>query len=134
MISIYDRGYNDSTLIRNIAEYAGRAPDPQVCEERQHLRACEIAIVHDFREDWERLIEEYSCPNSVRVRVSNHGFRRASHPEISKDGVYMFHLVPPMGQLQTEWRDILDGLSDKEIVKALVRGEDPNGLKRFFVP
>ena len=140
MIGIYNKGEItiEDTFIEKVLQVV---PDIKVCEnlcKRQpceiSLQECEIAVVHIYQKDWNLLIDKYSPPNSVRVRVSTGGFPDAPPPSISANNVYTLHLVPPTDRLEkAEWKKILDGLSHEENVKALVDGGDPNGLRRFFV-
>ncbi|MCY3740527.1 MAG: hypothetical protein OXH00_05860 [Candidatus Poribacteria bacterium] len=132
MVGIYDKGLTDSTFIQDVSECLEQ--QTTVCTELNELRNCEIAIVHVTGEHWNTLINDYSCPNSVRVRVSTAGFLDLSKPAKNDNGVYILYLRHPIGDLTVaEWKRKLSGLSNSYIVKALVRGENPNGLKRFFV-
>ena len=130
MVGIYDKGMSDSAFIQNIKKYAKQ--DIKTYSELQNLQKCEIAIVHIYGEEWDSLIKN-SLPGYVRVRVTIGGdFSDKPQPTV-ESGVYIFHLAIHAGDLKTEWREILSGLSDKAIVASLVRGENPNGLRRFFV-
>ena len=134
MIGIYDKGKSEtgSTFIQNVKKSAKRAT--KTCSRLQDLQTCEIAISHIFDEEWGSLIEDYSCPNDVRVRVSVGSKLLDEPPPKKKSGVYIFYLVEQAGTLKKgEWKKILSGLSDPEIVEDLVAGKDRNGLRRFFV-
>ena len=131
MLGIYDKGKKDSTFIRNVDKYAGQKSI--VYTKLKDFQDVEIAITHIFDEDWITLIDKYSCPNSVRVRVSTAGFPDASLPTTTDNGVYVLYLVPSIDDLAVEWQEMLHCLSDKAIVASLVRGENPRGLKRFFL-
>lgn len=132
MIGVYDKGLMDSTFIQDVSECLEQKTT--VYTELNELRNCEIAIVHVTGEHWNTLINDYSCPDRVRVRVSTAGFPDPSKPAKSDNGVYKLYLRHPIGDLTAaEWKKILSGLSNSYIVKALVRGENPKGLKRFFV-
>ena len=131
MIGIYDKGLFDSTFIQNVSECLEQ--QTTACTELNELWNCEVAIVHVTSDHWNALINDYSCPDSVRIRVSTVGFSDPPAPTISNRNVYEFYLLPPTGDLEAEWKEILTDLSDREIVRALVSGENPNGLKRFFV-
>lgn len=126
MIGIYDKGHMDST-------FGNKVRKTKVCTNLNELKDCELAIAHVYMKDWDRLIKEYSDPYSVRVRVSIGGFHGKPPPTISENDVYVFHLVPSTDSLNAEWQEILCGLSDKATVESLVRGENPGGLRRFFV-
>ena len=99
MIGIYDKGRLNTRFIRNVENYAKEKI--KVCGELQNLLDCKIAIAHIFDEDWDTLIDEYSYPNSVRVRVSTAGFRDASSPTITGDDVCVFYLVPSSRRLSS---------------------------------
>ena len=131
MLGTYDRGRSSGGLIRKVQKYAGR--ESTVCAKLNELRECEIAVAHVSKKDWDSLIKRYSRPNSVRVRVSTAGFVNPPKPAISENEVYIFHLVPSTRRLDAQWREILHGLSDEEIVKSLIRGENLGGLRSFFV-
>ena len=131
MIGIYDKGLFDSTFMQDISECLEQQTTS--CTELNELRNCEIAVVHVTSDYWNALINDYSCPDSVRIRVSTVGFSDPPAPTINNSNVYEFYLLPPTGDLEAEWKEILTGLSDREIVRALVRGENPNGLRHFFV-
>lgn len=132
MIGIYDKGLFDSTFIQDISECLEQ--QATACTELNELRKCEIAVVHVTSAHWNALINDYSCLDSVRIRVSTDFFSDKQRPSLNQNGVYIFYLVMPTGDLTREdWENILDGLSDREVVKALVRGENPDGLRRFFV-
>ena len=135
MIGIYDRGLIDSTFIQNVIEYAALEKDILVCTNLEELKKHEIAIAHVSDEEWDSLIKDYSFPDNIRVRVTTGGdFRNKPSPKINKNDVYVFHLVLPAGNVSAEdWKKILSGLSKLLIVKALVRGENPMSLKRFFI-
>ena len=131
MIGIYDKGLFDSTFIQDVSGCLEQ--QTTACTKLNELRNCEVAIVHVTSDHWNVLINNYSCPDSVRIRVSTVGFSDPPAPTISNSNVYAFYLLPPTGDLEAEWKEILTDLSDREIVKSLVRGENPNGLRRFFV-
>ena len=130
MIGIYDKGLIDSTFIQDVIGYAeyvgvrGRLDD---------LHNCGIAIAHVSDKDWDSLINKFSCPDSVRVRVSTAGFFDPPPPTLGDNNVYIFHLALPTGNVGAGWKRILSGLSNRKIVKALILGESPERLKRFFV-
>ena len=132
MLGIYDKGKRDSTFIQNVRKHAEQ--ETKVCKNLHELHDCEIIVVHIYEKDWNLLIDEYSSSNSVRIRVSTAGFPDAPPPTISTNNVYTFHLVPSTDRLgEAEWKEILCGLSDIEILKSLVQGENPGGLRCFFV-
>ena len=132
MLGIYDKGKKDSIFIQNVKQYAKQ--ETKTCSELQNLQDCEIAIVHIFDEEWGSLIKDYSGPSRVRIRVSTAGFSDKPPPTIRANNAYTFHLVPSTDRLgEAEWQEILCGLSDKETVKSLVCGDNPGGLRRFFV-
>ena len=126
MIGIYDKGHRDSTFGNHVRK-------TKICTNLNELKDFELAIAHVYAKDWDRLIKEYSRPNSVRVRVSIGGLHGKPPPTITNNDVYVFHLVPSTDFLNAEWKEILGALSDKDIVESLVRGENPGGLRRFFV-
>lgn len=130
MVGIYDKGMSDSAFIQNIKKYAKQ--DTKTYSELQNLHECEIAIVHIYEKEWDSLIKN-SLPGYVRVRATIGGdFSDKPQPTV-ESGVYIFHLAIHAVDLKTEWREILSGLSDKAILASLVRGENPNELRRFFV-
>ena len=133
MIGIYNRKSTriNRTFIQNIMPCA--EPQPKVCGDISELVECNIAIGHASEEDWDQLITKYSSNGAVRVRVTVGG-NPFNKPPVEENGVYKFHLETQAGTLEVEdWQKILSGLSNPDIVKALVRGENPNGLRRFFV-
>ena len=131
MLGIYDKGRPNTRFIRNVQRYTRQ--ETKACSELQDLQNCKIAIAHIFNEEWVSLINKYSPRCSVRVRASTAGFSGHLPPTIN-DCVSVFHLRSSTDHLNVEeWQEILAGLSDKAIVASLVRGENPNGLRRFFV-
>ena len=132
MLGIYDKSRSNTRFIRNVQRYTKQ--ETKVCSELQNLQNCKIAIAHIFKEEWDSLISKYSPCCSVRIRVSTAGFPHTPSPAKSNNGVYKFHLVSSTDHLEESgWNEILRGLSDRTTVAALVRGENPNGLRRFFV-
>ena len=132
MLGIYDKGKRDSTFIQNVRKHAELGT--KVCKNLHELHDCEIVVAHIFDKEWGSLIKDYSCPNSVRIRVSTVGFPDAPSPTISTNNVYTFHLVPSTDRLgETQWKEMLCGLSDKATVASLVRGDSLGRLRRFFV-
>jgi hypothetical protein len=131
MIGIYDKGLKDSTFIRNVKTYSNQKVIP--CFELEELKDHTVAIAHvyDPDEDWNELVDSYSPPNSVRVRVSTAGIPDPPPPKIRKN-VYVFNLMPRSESLESEWQEILSGLSDEATVKSLVRGGNPGRLRHFF--
>ena len=133
MIGIYNRKRKriNHTFIQNIMPCA--EPQPEVCDDISELGECNIAIAHASDENWQQLITKYSSCGDVRVRVTVDG-GSFNEPPTKENGVYKFHLETQAGILKTEdWQIILSGLSNPDNVKALVRGENPDGLRRFFV-
>lgn len=133
MIGIYNTGSKrtNGTFIQNIMPCAEQ--QPKVCRDISELVECNIAIAHASKVDWQQLITEYSSNGDVRVRVTVDG-GSFNEPPTKENGVYKFHLETQAGTLETEdWKKILAGLSKPEVVKALIRGENPHGLRRFFV-
>ena len=133
MFGIYDRGLSDSPLIQTVTEYIEQ--EVIDCSELYSLQEYAIVIAHVSDEEWDSLIEDYSFLDNIRVRMTIGGdFRNKPSPKINKNDVYVFHLVLPALNVSAEdWKEILSGLSNSYIVKALVRGENPMRLKRFFV-
>ena len=134
MIGIYNRGNQRTkgTFIQNVS--GCKKLHPKVCGCLSDLQSCKIAIAHISDERWKELIEDYSSPGDVRVRVTVGGNFFDESPPKKVNGVYIFHLMRQAGDLdEADWEEILDGLSHEENVKALVDGGDPNGLRRFFV-
>ena len=130
VIGIYDKGNRGTTFIQNVREYAKLKA--KVCADLHELRDCEIAIAHIYGKEWNSLIEN-SFPGYVRVRVTVGGNFSDKPPPTVENGVYIFHLVMRAGDLESEWKEILYGLSEKKVVESLIRGENPNGLRSFFV-
>lgn len=130
MFGIYDRGKSYTSLIQNVNRYA--AHEVTDCPELDNLQKYAVAIVHVDDDEWAAVIQD-SCSSNVRVRVSTAGCSDPPPPTMNGNDVYVFYLVPSTDDLETEWKDILSGLSDPEVVRKLVKGEDPNGLRRFFV-
>ncbi|MCY3740525.1 MAG: hypothetical protein OXH00_05850 [Candidatus Poribacteria bacterium] len=135
MIGIYNWGSTriNHTFIQNVMKCA--APKPEVCKELSGLKKHKIAIAHVSCEGWKQLIKEYSSSGNVRVRVTtDDDFRNKPPPKTNKDDVYVFNLVLPTGNVSAaDWKEILCGLSGEATIEALVRGENLNGLRRFFV-
>ena len=130
-IGIFDKGKSDSDFIQNFTKYA--ESNPEVCEQLSELHTHKIAIAHVPDTAWDSLLRKYSSTDQVRVRVSTSDFLGLPKPVKNCNGVYIFYLMPPTSDLKAEWKEILTGLSDREIVRALVRGENPDELRRFFV-
>ena len=119
------------TFIENVGTYKGL--EPTVCANLCDLKTCDIVLAHAFETDWTELINKWSRPGSVRVRVSTAGFDDKPAPELIA-GVNTFYLVPRADRLSSkDWKAILDGLSDPQVVKDLVKGKKPNDLRPFFV-
>lgn len=136
MIGIYNRKSLriNRTFIQNIKDNA--APKTwEVYAELPKLQNCKIAIAHVSDDDWEELIKKYSCPDDVRVRVTVDGNFSDKPTPKKENGVYIFHLARQAGDLKKEeWTEILSSLADSKTVEDLIRGENPNRLRRFFVP
>ena len=129
MIGIYNKGSKrtNGTFIENMTGYE------KVCDELSDLMECGIAIAHVSDEGWQQIITNYSSNGDIRVRVTVDG-GSFNEPPVKENGVYKFHLETQAGILEAEdWQKIISGLSNPDNVKALVRGENPNGLRRFFV-
>ena len=134
MIGIYNRGNNsiEGTFIENIAKCV--EPQAAVLEKLCELKEHKIAIVHTSNDSWTQLINEFSSPGYVRIRVTVGGGFSDKAPRIDENGVYIFHLVSRAGELEAEdWKTILSGLSNKKVVDRLINHENPRGLRRFFV-
>lgn len=133
MFSIYDKGLSDSPLIQiiqNISKYAEQ--EVTDCTELKNLQESTIAIVHVSDDEWTSLLKDYSPPDSIRVRVISGD--SCDELPIKEDSIYKFHLMIGAGDLTAkDWKEILSGLSDSKIVEDLVHGENPNGLRHFFV-
>ena len=97
----------------------------------EELYKCSLVIAH-VESSWGDLLAR-SPANSVRIRVSSVGLADGSPPEKCQNGPYVFHLRPPSKNVTVdEWNEIIVGLSDQGVRDALVRGENPNGLKKYF--
>ncbi len=133
-IGVYDKGGGQflsqveaaaEKLSQPVTVYKKYKPKEAVDALAQHP----IAIAHIFNEDWPKLCDR-SQPGQIRVRVSNGNF---SEPPKEENGVYILHIVRPVSKLTVEdWQAILSGIVDRDTVRALVRGENPNGLRPFF--
>ena len=130
VIGIYDKGNRGTTFIQNVREYSKLKT--KVCADIHALHDCEIVIAHIYEKEWNSFIEN-SFPGYVRVRVTIGGNFSDKPPPTVENGVYIFHLVMRAGDLEPEWKEILSGLSKKKVVESLIRGENPNGLRSFFV-
>ena len=129
MIGIYDK---EETDIVDTFIQSNIMGSIKVCGSLSDLQKHNIAIAHVSKEDWQQLITKYSSNGDVRVRVTVDG-GSFNEPPTKENGVYKFHLETQAGILETEdWKKILSGLSKQEVVEALVRGENPDGLRRFF--
>ena len=134
MIGIYNRGNEriNGTFVQDVMKCA--KPTPKVYKELSELDGDKIAIAHVSDEDWRQLIKKYSSSGDVRVRVTTGGNFSDKPWPTAENGVYTFSLVIRAGDLEAEdWKEVLSGLSVQGNVEALVRGENPNGLRRFFV-
>lgn len=132
MIGIYDKGNKSikRTFIGNIVDCPER--DLEVCKELSELKKHNITIAHASDQDWQQLITDCSSKGNVRVRVTVDG-TPFNEPPTDENGIYMFHLAMRARELsEEEWKAILSGLSDQKTVEDLVRGKDPDGLRRFF--
>jgi len=106
-------------------------------EEVKSLSEFPIAFCHTGSDStWEDLISS-SEPGQIRIRLSSSGFSSKPEPFTSpfkKNGVYVFHLLKSSRVTSTEeWKSIIEGMMNQNVVADLVAGKDPHGLASFFI-
>ena len=96
------------------------------------LAQYKILILHLNREDMWSEMQRKAARETVLLRVTNGHF---SQPPVQlSNGVFVLHLIRKVSKVTVEeWKEILTGLVNLDLVKALIDRKNPAGLRHFFI-
>lgn len=98
------------------------------------LKSNNIIIVHLSQSGWDNLITN-STTGDIRVRFSSQGYydRLKNIEYDEKKELYILHIRQKISELEEDdWVNIINGINDDKILKKLIKGDNPNNLKKYF--
>lgn len=92
-----------------------------------------VAIGHfQDEQDWQQFISNADT-GQVRVKMSTIGCSSTPESTSEEQITFIFHLIlRPIEIQEHEWQAIFQGLTNEQVILALLNGGNPNNLRRFF--